>query len=52
MSKPMKDCELNELVHIVADFLDKYTDKPVDRLDLNDKIEQICEEYGIKVEEG
>jgi len=52
MSTPMLDRELNELVHQVADFLDKYTDEPIDRLLLNDKLDALCVEFGIQIEEG
>ena len=51
MSTPMLDTELNELVHMVADVLDKYTDAPVDRYKLNDKLDALCEEFGIQIEE-
>lgn len=51
MSTPMLDSELNELTHMVADFLDKYTDTPIDRLKLNDKLDAMCEEFGIQIEE-
>lgn len=50
MSTPMLDSELNELTHMVADFLDKYTDTPVDRLKLNYKLDAICVDFGIQIE--
>ncbi len=51
MSTPMLDSELNELTHIVADFLDRYLDKPIDRYLLNDKLDAMCEEFDIQIKE-
>lgn len=51
MATPMLDRDLNELTHIVADYLDKYTDTPVDRLKLNDDIEAICQSFNIQIED-
>ena len=48
---PILEIELNELVHYFADELEKYTDKPVDRSELNVKITALVEKYGIQIEE-
>ncbi len=51
MSTPMLDTELNDLTHMIADYLDKYTDNPIDRYLLNDKLDALCVELGIQIEE-
>ena len=51
MATPMLESELDDLVHIVADELDKYTDEPCDRIDLNVKLEVLVKEHGIQLEE-
>ena len=45
MATPMLDSELNELVHIVSDELDKYTDTPVNRYAVNTHLTHIFEIY-------
>lgn len=51
MATPMLESELNELVHTVADELDKYTDEPCDRIDLNTKLTALVQDHGIQLEE-
>lgn len=48
---PMLDSELNELVHQIADYLEKYTDGPVDRTELNTKVTVLVQDCGIQFED-
>ncbi len=52
-TKKMTDEELNELTHIVSDFLDRYlpSGKKVDRYVLNDLLEDICYQMGVERDE-
>jgi hypothetical protein len=47
--RDMHDNDLNELTHVVADFLQKFLPTEIDRCSLNDKLESICNEYTIFV---
>ena len=48
---PMKENELNELVHIVCDEIDKHLDVPVDRIDVNEHLSRLIQNLGIEVKE-
>lgn len=48
---PMLESELNELVHTVADVLERHTERDVDRIDLNTTITALVQDHGIQIEE-
>ena len=50
-STRLTDNELNELTHIVADFLDKFSKSEIDRDKVNDALENLCQSLGLMVEE-
>ena len=50
-STRLTDNELNELTHIVADFLDKFSESEIDRDKVNDALENLCQSLGLMVEE-
>jgi hypothetical protein len=47
----MKENELNELVHLVCDEIDKHLDAPVDRIDVNEHLSRLIQNLGIEVKE-
>ncbi len=52
MATPMLDSDLDELTHTVADSLERFTGTPLDRYNLNDRLECIILDLGIQREDG
>ena len=47
----MTESELNDLVHRVADDLDRNAPTPVDRVELNVSVSALVQQFGITIEE-